>query len=96
MVVRGDVKAPIATPHDGGELVAVGEVAFDTLELGALKTACVSSGSQQCRHAMSTCVEFLNKIRTDESGGPGNEAFHASYGLLLINLLTAVIPGHID
>ena len=81
MVTRRNMKAPVTATHRRGQGRAVPNVAGHGLKLGAGQSAHIRAGTQKDLHVVSTVVQFVDKVGTNEAGGAGDEAVHAlDYG----------------
>jgi len=90
MITGRDMKAPIATAHVPIETRTVTDVTLDRLKGSSLQPAQIAFVSCQGFHAVPSCHELVDKVRTDESGGTCNEAIHSEGGILTKTSGTAI------
>jgi hypothetical protein len=76
MIARRDVKAPIAASQRCPHEFRLVNVTLDSLELSTAQTPQVTFRTQQQLYLVSTCNQFMNQVRANETGSTRNETFH--------------------
>ena len=74
------MKAPIAPCNFAAEQFAVIQITFYIIGLDASQPAQITLGPHQHLHAMLAGKQFANDVRTDETGGASDKAFHNCVG----------------
>ena len=76
LIVRGDMKTPIAPSQFAGEHRAVGEIARGAFKFQAQQAAFVRPRPQQGFHAMPARDELMDQIRANETRSASDKTFH--------------------
>src|SRR6185369_2501011 len=76
MITGRDMKAPIAPSKVTLERRSVTEIAFYCLERCSSQTSQISSRPQQSSNSMPASGQLMHEVRSDETGGPCDEAVH--------------------